>query len=152
MLQRAPNRLQQRWFTWLVERNRKGTLRVLWITLALYPTFGVLDYLLAPHTALPLLYGTRASVTLLTLLLLRLVRRPVFDRHSNLISSSFILLAAGGISLMTVFMGGLESPYYAGLSLVIVGTGLLFVWPPRVVLSTHALIVASFVIPNLIYV
>src|SRR5713101_5771327 len=152
MLQRTPHRLQERWFTWLVERNRKGTVRVLWITLALYPTFGVLDYLLAPHTALPLLYGTRAFVTLLTLVLLRVVRRPLFERHSNLISSSFIFLAAGGISLMTVFMGGLESPYYAGLSLVIVGTGLLFVWPPKVVLSTHALIVASFVIPNLVYV
>ncbi|HKC59247.1 MAG TPA: ATP-binding protein [Myxococcales bacterium] len=152
MLQRTPHRLQERWFIWLVERNRKGTVRVLWITLALYPTFGVLDYLLAPHTALPLLYGTRAFVTLLTLVLLRVVRRPLFERHSNLISSSFIFLAAGGISLMTVFMGGLESPYYAGLSLVIVGTGLLFVWPPKVVLSTHALIVASFVIPNLVYV
>ena len=35
---------------------------------------------------------------------------------------------------MTIFIGGMASTYYAGLSLVIVGTGLLFVWPPRVVL------------------
>src|SRR5438105_4644008 len=151
MARQPPDRLEERWSTWLVGRNRKGTLRVLWINLTLYPAFGILDYLLAPRSALPLLYGTRAFVTLVTLLLWGMVRRPVFERHANLISSAYILLVAGGISLMTVFMGGLESPYYAGLSLVIVGTGLLFVWPPRVVLSTHALIVASFVLPNLIF-
>src|SRR5437868_13477407 len=151
MARQPPDRLEERWSTWLVGRNRKRTLRVLWITLTLYPAFGILDYLLAPRSALPLLYGTRAFVTLVTLLLWGMVRRPVFERHANLISSAYILLVAGGISLMTVFMGGLESPYYAGLSLVIVGTGLLFVWPPKVVLSTHALIVASFVVPNLIH-
>jgi signal transduction histidine kinase len=147
---RPPDRLEARWSTWLVERNRKGTLRVLWIGLSLYPTFGVLDYLLAPRSALPLLYGTRALVTLVTLLLLPTVRTAFFARHPNLISSGYMLVAAAGISLMTVFLGGLESPYYAGLSLVIVGTGLLFVWPPRVVLSTHALIITSFVVPNLL--
>ena len=35
-------------------------------------------------------------------------------------------------------MGGLASHYYAGLSLVIIGTGLLFVWNTRVVLVTHS--------------
>ncbi len=51
---------------------------------------------------------------------------------------------------MTLFMGGLASHYYAGLSLVIIGTGLLFVWNAQVVLLTHSLIVASFVLPNLL--
>jgi signal transduction histidine kinase len=139
----------QRWVNWLLERNRRGTRYVLLIALSLYPTFGLLDYLLAPRDALPYLYGTRALVVLVTLILLRLVGKPVFDRHPDLISSSYILLAAFGISLMTVFMGGLASPYYAGLSLVIVGTGLLFVWPARVVLATHTLIILSFTIPNL---
>ena len=32
------------------------------------------------------------------------------------------ILASFGISLMTVFMGGLASPYYAGLSLVFVAS------------------------------
>jgi signal transduction histidine kinase len=52
--------------------------------------------------------------------------------------------------MMTVFMGGLGSPYYAGLSLVIVATGLLFVWPMAVVIPTHATIIASFLLPNLV--
>jgi signal transduction histidine kinase len=148
---RSRDRLEQRWSTWLVERNRKGTLRILWIGLILYPAFGILDYLLAPRQALPLLYGTRAAFALVSILLLPVVRSALFARHPNLISAGYMLLAAAGISLMTVFMGGLESPYYAGLSLVVVGTGLLFVWPPPVVLTTNASIVASFVFANLLF-
>ncbi len=39
----------------------------------------------------------------------------------------------------------LASPYYAGLTLAIVATGLLYIWPAPVVLATHTLIIASFV-------
>src|SRR5207248_1874616 len=142
--------LQDRWSSWLIERNRRGMRFVLIITLALYPAFGVLDYLLAPRDALPILYGTRLLVAVTTLALFGVIQRPLFARHFNLISSTYILLAASGISVMTVFMGGLESSYYAGLSLVIVGTGLLFVWPMHVVLAVHVLILLSFLVPNLL--
>src|SRR5258708_38798832 len=101
----------QRWVHWLLERNRRGTRYVLLIALSLYPTFGLLDYLLAPRNALPYLYSTRALVVVVTLILLRLVGKPVFDRHPNLIPSSYILPAAFGLSPMTVFMAGLASPY-----------------------------------------
>src|SRR5207302_1928068 len=142
--------LPERWSSWLIERNRRGMRFVLIITLALYPAFGVLDYLLAPRDALPILYGTRLLVAVTTLALFGVIQRPLFARHFNLISSTYILLAASGISVMTVFMGGLESSYYAGLSLVIVGTGLLFVWPMHVVLAVHVLILLSFLVPNLL--
>src|SRR6184192_737227 len=142
--------LQDRWSSWLIERNRRGMRFVLIITLALYPAFGVLDYLLAPRDALPILYGTRLLVAVTTLALFGVIQRQLFARHFNLISSTYILLAASGISVMTVFMGGLESSYYAGLSLVIVGTGLLFVWPMHVVLAVHVLILLSFLVPNLL--
>ncbi len=141
---------QQRWSSWLLERNRRGTRFVLSIALVLYPAFGILDYLFVPSSALPLLYSVRASVTAVTLILFAVVKRPIFARHPNLISSAYILIAASGISLMTIFIGGMASTYYAGLSLVIVGTGLLFVWPPRVVLATHGAILISFVLPNLL--
>ncbi|MCA1825416.1 MAG: response regulator [Myxococcales bacterium] len=143
--------LQDRWQSWLIERNRRGMRFVLLIALALYPAFGLLDYLLAPRTALPILYTTRLLVAVTTVALFPVIQRPVFARHFNVISSVYILMAASGISVMTVFMGGLESSYYAGLSLVIVGTGLLFVWPTSVVLVTHGLILTSFLIPNLLF-
>src|SRR5207244_4073616 len=72
----------------------------------------------------------------------------IFTRHPNLFTAGYMVLAASGISAMTVFLGGLASPYYAGLSLVIIGAGLLFVWPAKVVVATHSVIVLSFVLPN----
>jgi signal transduction histidine kinase len=142
--------LDERSASWRLERNRRGTRTLLWIVITLYPSFGVLDYLLAPRSWLAILWGTRALVSLTGLVMFRLIDRPLFDRYSDVISSGYMLLCAAGISLMTVFMGGLASPYYAGLSLAIVATGLLFVWPARVIAFTHTSIVLSFILPNLL--
>ncbi len=141
--------LESRWRSWLLARNRRGVRGVLLIMITLYPLFGALDYLMAPREWLWLLWGTRGLVTLATLAMFRVVSSALFERHLYALSASYIVLLSAGISLMTVFMGGLASPYYAGLSLAILGTGLLFVWPPQVVIITHGTIVASFIIPNL---
>jgi signal transduction histidine kinase len=141
--------LEGRWSAWLLARNQRGMRSVLWIAACLYPLFGVLDYLVAPREALGFLYCTRGVVTLITLVLLRLVKSSWFRRHPNAISASYIIIVSLGISLMTLFMGGLGSPYYAGLSLVVVGSGLLFVWPPQVVVVTYSSIVLGFLLPNL---
>lgn len=141
--------LQARWSEWLLSRNRRGMRGVLWIVLCLYPAFGVLDYLVAPRSALPLLYGTRAAVTLVTLVLFGVLERDTFRRHPNVISASYMVLISLGISVMTIFMGGLGSPYYAGLALVMVASGLLFVWPAHVVAVTYASIVLIFLLANL---
>ena len=122
-----------RWTQWLVERNRRGMRVMLWLGAVLYPGFGALDYLLAPRDALRFLWTTRAIFLAITIALLCLVNRRIFTRHPNLFTAGYMVLAAGGISVMTAFLGGLASPYYAGLSLVIVATGLIFVWSPQVV-------------------
>jgi signal transduction histidine kinase len=140
--------LEARWSAWLIARNRRGTLSSLWLVIVLYPLFGILDYLLAPRAWLPVLYGTRALITIVTLVMFRLVNRSIFERHVNLLSGGYQILIACGISLMTVQMGGLASPYYAGLSLILVGIGLLFVWPPRVVATVQIGVVVSFFLPN----
>jgi hypothetical protein len=105
--------LSLRWSEWLLRRNRRGMRGVLWIVLCLYPAFGVLDYLLAPERWLHWLYATRAIVTLVTLALFPAVASAAFRRYPNAISAGYMLLVSLGISLMTVFMGGLASPYYA---------------------------------------
>jgi signal transduction histidine kinase len=147
----TPNaELETRWSKWLLQRNRSGMKGVLWIVVCLYPLFGVLDYLMAPREALGLLYGTRATVTAITLVLFRVLGGQVFRRHPNAITSSYMILIAFGICLMTIFMGGLASPYYAGLSLVIVASALLFVWPPRVVAATYGAMILGFIGSNLL--
>lgn len=116
----------------------------------MYPVFGVLDWLVAPAHWLWVLWCTRALVTIATLVMFRLISTRWFDRFPNSLSAIYLILGSCGISLMTLVLGGLASPYYAGLSLIIVATGLLFVWPTHVVLVTHATIVLSYLIPNLI--
>jgi len=145
---RANSELESRWADWLLQRNRRGMKGVLWIVVCLYPLFGILDYLVAPPESLFFLYWTRAIVTAITLVLFRVVDGKWFEQHPFTISASYMILISLGISLMTVLMGGLASPYYAGLSLVMVASGLLFVWPTHVVSATYAAIVASFVLPN----
>ncbi len=137
-----------RWAAWLLERNRRGFRTLLFIVAGLYPAFAVLDLLVAPREALPWLLGTRFIVTAVTLALFPLHGRRALDRHADRLASAYMLLCAGGISIMTVFLGGLASPYYAGLTLAIVATGLLFVWPPAIVVGTHSLIVATFLVMN----
>ena len=149
-MSRRQRETELRWSAWLLERNRRGTRVVLWIVLGLYPAFGVLDYLLAPRATLPVLWTTRAAVTVITCAMFVALRTAAFDRWYDVISSGYMTVIALGITLMTVSMGGLASHYYAGLSLVIVGTGLLFVWPLRVVLATHTVIIVTFVAVNLV--
>ena len=144
--------LDQRWASWLLDRNRRGTQLALWIGLTLYPAFGILDYFVAPRRWLWLLYGTRIAFTAVTLAMFRILRAPLFDRHPHALSSGYLLLSSFGISLMTVLLGGLGSPYYAGLTLVMIASGLLFVWPTKIVWFTHATIIGSFVVPNLVFV
>jgi signal transduction histidine kinase len=134
----------------LLARNRRGTRTALWIVITLYPGFGFLDYLLAPAHARVFLWSTRGLVTVATLVMFALVNRPFFTRWYAELSAGYMVLCAAGISAMTVFMGGLSSPYYAGLSLAMVAIGLLFVWPGWLVLMAHASIVASFLLPNLL--
>ena len=140
---------EERWKLWLLERNQRGMRVILLLGATLYPGFGVLDWVLAPREALPFLWKTRALFFAASLLLFLVVNRPVFARFPDLFSAGYMLLAASGISAMTWYMGGLSSPYYAGLSLCIVGTGLIFVWRPTVVVIEGALVLMAFVVPNL---
>jgi signal transduction histidine kinase len=142
--------LERRLYAWRVDRNRRGTRVLLLIVGTLYPAFGVLDYLTAPREWLWLLYSTRAFITTVTFVMFWVLGKRVFDRRADALSAGYIVLISSGITLMTVFLGGLSSPYYAGLSLVIVATGLLYVWPARTVVVTHATIVLMFVLSNLL--
>jgi signal transduction histidine kinase len=143
----AAGELEQHWACWLVERNRRGLRIALFIGLTLYPAFGLVDWFVVPHRALPWLWGMRGLFAVVTLLLFPVLRSRRFDRY-DLLAAAYLWLAAAGIAIMTTYLGGLASPYYAGLSLVAVAAGLLFVWPPRIVVVAQSCIVGSFVLAN----
>jgi signal transduction histidine kinase len=136
------------WERWRVERNRRGLRTGLFIIVGLYPPFGMLDWLLAPRHALPWLWLTRVLVTVGAVAVLGLIRRPSFGRWVEPISAGYAWLTASGITMMTAYMGGLASPYYAGITLVVLATGLLMVWRPRVVILVNAAIILTFILMN----
>ncbi|HTV23886.1 MAG TPA: ATP-binding protein [Polyangiaceae bacterium] len=151
MTLRGPDsELSARWSEWLLWRNRRGMRAMLCIVPCLCPAFAVLDALTAPARGLPWLHGTLAALTLVSLVLLPAVSSRWFRRHPHAISAGYTILSSLGISSTTLFMGGLASPHYAGLSLIMVASGLLFVWPRRVVVATYAASVLGFLLPNLL--
>ncbi len=147
-MRRSPVAFEARWGQWLLERNRRRFRTALWIALALIPCFGILDFLVGA-SALRFLWTTRLLVIAGNVAMFPLRRARTFDRHPELVTAAYCVMIASGISAMTLAMGGLASEYYAGLSLVIVGAGLLFVWRPATAAITHLLIISSFVSPNL---
>jgi signal transduction histidine kinase len=138
------------WAAWRLTRNRRGLKVGLLFMLTLYPAFGLLDWALAPSAALPRLWTMRALVGLLAGFFLLVMRSPRLDRWVDAVAVLCAWLAGTGISLMTAYMGGLDSPYYAGLILVVLAAGLLFVWPPALVTATLVGVVASFPLVNLL--
>jgi signal transduction histidine kinase len=147
---RSDDEIARSWAEWRLRRNRRGLRAGVIFMITLYPAFGLLDWALAPRSALPWLWGTRVAIGLLALAILVWMRRPGFDAWVDRVAVLCGWLAAFGISIMTAYMGGLASPYYAGLTLVVLSAGLLFVWPPPLVVVTLVGVVASFPMVNLV--
>ena len=139
---------EAQWQRWLVERNRRGLRIAALAVILLSPGFALLDWMTAPPDRLWMLLATRIAMVLLSAGALAVVRTQFFFREANFLTGAYTVAVAGSISMMTTVLGGLSSPYYAGLCLVIIGTGLLFVWPASVVIRTDLAIVASFLVPN----
>lgn len=140
--------IEDKWAAWLVDRNRRGARIALVLTSVIYPLFGILDYLIAPPEWLPVFFAARVFVTLTSVLLLVLLKREFFERNWRWVTSVHAILLGLGISLMIPSMGGFTTGYYAGLLLVMLGAGLLYIWPRNLILLTHGAIVASYIIPN----
>lgn len=138
------------WLARLHEQNLRGARIALSIVAILYPTFGILDWLTAPPEWLWYLWGSRLGVTAYTLLMFAVIRTDYFRRGPEIVTSTYMFITAMGICAMIAIMGGLASQYYAGIGLVMIGSGLLYTWPPRVVLLTHGAMMAGWLLPNLL--
>lgn len=93
------------------------------------PLFLLLDWFMLPAATFDRFLRYRAAVAGLLALQLLLIRFTRPGRLSFLHGYFFTLLAGGAISWTTVELGGFDSPYYAGLNLVI-ATNLFLPWRP----------------------
>lgn len=146
----ASPEIQERWARWLVERNQRGVRVSLLIIATVFPVFGLLDWYVAPRNALPWLWGMRTLLALGAVVTLPRVSRIRSVALIQAIGVACAWSSALGVSIMTTYLGGLASHYYAGLAVVFVAAGLLLVWHPAVVLTANASVVLIFILTNLI--
>jgi diguanylate cyclase (GGDEF)-like protein len=77
-------------------------------------------------------------------------QRPrLVERHVDMLAFSVNLAAGWSIAAIAWLEGGLESPYYAGLNLLVLCIGLMFLWPRRTALLLDGLIYAFYMLPLL---
>ncbi len=104
---------------------------------AVYGGFGLLDWFVYPEQ-IDVLLKIR-GVTVLALLALYLLYRGPLSLHSRIVIWAGVSLLAGSIATMTVFLGGFESRYYAGMNLILMGAPILL----PVSVRTHAIAQAT---------
>ncbi|MDO9021889.1 MAG: ATP-binding protein [Deltaproteobacteria bacterium] len=137
--------LDARWASWLQEHNRRGARVAATLGLVIVPLFIFIDRAAAPPGALPVFVAGRAAQLVASALVLVACGSEWFKRWHLYATAALIATLGLAIVMMTPALDGLRSPYAAGLHLAMIGAGLLFLWPRRVVLGVHFGVVGAFV-------
>lgn len=120
-----------------------------YLGIVLLPLFGILDYFVAPPHLFHSFLILRLVAAVLLLAVLLVAYPLIGKQHPALLGIIGPPIVGGSISLMTVPMGGYESPYYAGLNLVILGVTLVMPLSLRESALTCGLVYATYFVPNL---
>jgi diguanylate cyclase (GGDEF)-like protein len=113
----------------LAPRNAAALLVEARLGVALVPAFWALDWVVMPEQIWTLLW-IRAVPTAfgLVILALRRLSPAWFERRVNPLAFCFSLMVAWSIALMCFLHEGYQSPYYAGINLLMLCVGLLYSW------------------------
>ena len=117
--------------------------------LFLIPLFSLLDFFTMPAELLWRFAAYRTFGTAFSLVEHFVIRRTRPNRFSFLHGYAFSLMVGGMIVRMTVDLGGFDSSYYAGLSLVIVAVNLVLPWRAIHSAVNGALVVVMYLACNL---
>ncbi|MEM9452970.1 MAG: protein kinase [Myxococcota bacterium] len=113
--------------------------------------FWILDWLFVrEHIVLTgLLRGTVIAYALGIYVLCR--QRPrLVERYVDPLAFSVNLAAGWSIAAIVWLEGGLESPYYAGLNLLVLSVGIMFLWTLRTALLLNGLLYVFYMLPLVI--
>jgi diguanylate cyclase (GGDEF)-like protein len=132
----------------LVPRNAAALRLEVWLGIFLVPGFWLLDWFVVPDQVW-LTLPIRLLCTAFGLLILARERlTPGWTaRHVAPLAFFFSLLVAWSIALMCFLHHGYESPYYAGVNLLLMAVGLLFSWPKYMSIGFNLAIYAFYMAP-----
>jgi len=109
-----------------IRRLCRERVKVLcYIGIVLVPLFGLLDIVLVPSSLFHFFLALRLGTAACLLVALFPLHRLFGERRPSLIGILTAVIVGGCISLMTRYLGGYESSYYAGLNLVLLSVGLI---------------------------
>lgn len=135
----------------LKRRNMLGLRLAALLITFLFPLFWFLDWVALPDwttiTFWLRLFGILYS---LGIWIATFRHSDLIYRRTNLVAVSLGLLIGYLIAIMAWLDDGYESPYYAGLNLVILGASFLFVWPLRLSIGFNALLYGFYMAPFLL--
>ncbi len=129
---------ERHWEDWLAARNLSGLRIISILAMVLYPLFWLLDYVSAPREMFFELGAIRLVVVVMSGVMVLVVRTPFALRWHYWLAAYTTYLLAGSIMAMVAVLDGPSSPYYAGINLVILGSGLLFLYPLRGTIAVYA--------------
>lgn len=135
----------------LKRRNMLGLRLAALLITFLFPLFWFLDWVALPNWA-TVTFWLRSFGILYSLGIWIATFRhsDLIYRRTNLVAISLGLLIGYLIAIMAWLDDGYESPYYAGLNLVILGASFLFVWPLRLSIGFNALLYGFYMAPLLL--
>ena len=132
----------------LNRRNAAGLRLGALLISVLFPLFWILDWVILPNwvmlTLWLRLFGMLYS---LGIWIATFRRGDLIYRHANRLAISLGVLIGWLTTIIAWLDQGYESPYYAGLNLVILGASVLFAWPLRLSIGFTALLYGFYMAP-----
>jgi len=132
-----------------VAHQNASSLNVLAVLAAtLVPIFWVLDWLLMPEHVW-LMAGVRAFVTVCSAwvaVLYKTNERWIVD-NVGWLAPMFTSMLWASIAIMGFVHNGYESVYYAGICLVVLSSGTLFLWPFKTGALSYTVLYGAYLVP-----
>lgn len=144
----TPAAAQQSFEETLAPRNATALRIELALGGVMIPGFWALDWFVIPDAVWITLWIRLACTAVGVALLVAAARAPRwFERHVGPLSVAFSLLVAWSIAVMCFMHAGYESPYYAGIDLLVLCVGLLFSWRTSMAVAFNLGIYAFYMGP-----
>ena len=133
------------------ENDMKGRTRLaIYISMVLYPSFLILDWVYTPQF-FRLFLIIRLVVVALHFVLLFLYTRIKTNRGYINLGMAMVVFDATGIAIMIQIMGGFLTSYYQGLNIIVMGMVVVIPFAFRESIILFALTWAGYVVPSFIH-